>query len=119
MLFTQNPSNAVKQIVRMYDFLLKYGRDIFDAAMGAFVYVVYGVMYKKHTWTKAAASFSVGVISAMYAAPQIADMMTWANRNLIVFMCGMSGMRAVDALASVEFKAVLQMWIDTFKPGKK
>ena len=31
----------------------------------------------------------------------------------------MTGMRVVDALASVEFKAVLQMWIDTFKPGKK
>jgi hypothetical protein len=103
----------------MQDFFIKYGRDIFDAAMGAFVYVVYGVMYKKHTIPKAVASFSVGVISAMYAAPQIADLMEWANRNLIVFMCGMTGMRVVDALASVEFKAFLQTWVDSFLPKKK
>jgi hypothetical protein len=96
----------------MKNWFVVHGNDLIDAMSGAFVYFIYGVGFKKQAWKRGLLSFVVGVFFAMYVAPQVSLFFPLLNRNFVVFCVGLLGMRMVETLFDIDFKAIVSTIIN-------
>lgn len=85
-----------------------------DAAIGSFLYFLYGIVYDKRNLWQGLTSFFTGLTFAAYFTdPAFYTLSSFGikflalDKEVVAFIVGLLGMRFVEALFAVDFKALI------------
>lgn len=81
--------------------------DLKDAALGAFLYFLYGHFYQNKNLYKGVSAFFIGTIFAIYLAP-VFQGFTGIDIKPVSFLTGLLGMRLTEAVVDQDYKGFLK-----------
>ncbi len=90
--------STLKPIKRMsfYEHFLENYHSLRDYALGAGVYFVYSMFYKRTKFWKGFVSFLMGTVTAQFLGPEICKIFPSLGVPFISFVCGLLGMRIAE-----------------------
>jgi len=93
--------------------------DLKDAAIGSFLYFLYGHYYHKKKLYEGIISFFIGTVFAVYTSPVI-QTLTGLEIKVVSFAMGLMGMRFTESLFQIDIKDILSRYLNIkFKSEEK
>lgn len=99
------------------DWLVQKFHDLKDAALGSFVYFLYGHFYQRKDLYRGLAAFFIGTIFAIYLSP-LFQYWTGLSIQVVSFLTGLLGMRLTEALVNQDYKGILKGNINFLNKNK-
>lgn len=93
-------------------------KGIKDAAIGSFVYFLYGQVYQKKKIKEGIASFFMGTVFALYLSPVVQEIAPLKIQTLS-FIVGLIGMRLTEALIDQDYKQFISEKLGLKKKEKE
>lgn len=91
---------------QIIEWLLDKVTSISDAALGSFIYFLYGQVYQKKSIKKGAVALFAGTVFAMYISPEVVEHIH-IKIEVSSFLCGLIGMRITEALIEQDYKEII------------
>ena len=102
---------------QIIEWLLDKVTSISDAALGSFVYFLYGQVYQKKSIKKGALALFAGTVFAMYISPEVVEHIH-IKIEVASFLCGLIGMRITEALIEQDYTSIIADKISSNKNVK-
>lgn len=89
------------------DWIINKFHDLKDAALGSFIYFLYGHFYQRRDLYKGLIAFFIGTVFALYLSPLFQSWTGWSI-NVVSFLTGLLGMRLTEAIVNQDYKTLIK-----------
>lgn len=96
----------MKNMSDIYHWIIEKFYELKDAAIGSFVYFLYGHFYQRKDIYRGLAAFFIGTVFALYLSPLFQSWTGWSI-NVVSFLTGLLGMRLTEALVNQDYKRII------------